>query len=185
MKEQLRYKISNYLLQKEIRNSSRQTSVISFNDAKTIGIIYDATADQDYELIKNYVKDLRGHSKEVIALGYYNRKELPGTRFMKLGLDFFTQKALNWKMKPNHPIVNNFMTREFDILICMNLDRSIPIRYISSLTKARFKIGKYDPVCSRIFDFMIKVEDKPDLKIMIEQVNHYLKLIRNEKYQET
>jgi hypothetical protein len=185
MNEQLRYKISNFLLQREIRNSNRQAAVIPFSDAKSIGILYDATQDQDYELIKNYVKDLRGYSKDVLALGYYNRKELPATRLMKLGLDFFTQKALNWKLKPNHPIVTNFMNREFDILICMNLDRSIPIRYISSMTKAKFKIGKYDPDCARIFDFMIKVEDNSDMRILIEQVNHYLKLIRNEKYQET
>ena len=184
MKEQLRYKISNYLLQQEIRNLNRQVSVIPFSEAKNIGILYEATHDKDYELIKNYVKDLRSYSKDVLALGYYNRKELPETRYIKLGLDFFTLKSLNWKMKPNHPIVTNFMNREFDILICMNLDRSIPIRYVSSHTKARFKIGRYDPVCAKIFDFMIKVEDKPDLRIMIEQVNHYLKLIKNEKYQE-
>ncbi len=184
MKEQLRYKISNYLLQKEIRNLNRQASVVPFNDAKSIGILYEATQDRDYELIKNYVKDLRSYSKDVLSLGFYNRKELPETRYMKLGLDFFTLKSLNWKMKPGHPIVTNFMNREFDILICMNLDRSIPIRYVASLTNARFKIGRYDPVCSRIFDFMIKVEEKPELRIMIEQVNYYLKLIRNEKYQE-
>ena len=185
MKEQLRYKISNYLLQQEIKNSTRQVAVVPFSEARSIGILYDATADQDYEMIKNYVKNLRSYSKDVLALGYYNRKELPGTRFMKLGLDFFTQKALNWKFKPNHPIVSNFINREFDILICMNMDRSVPIRYVASLAKAHFKIGKYDPLCSRIFDFMIKVEEKPDLKIMIEQINHYLNLIKNEKYQET
>ena len=185
MKEQFRYKISNYLLQQEVRNSKRQAAVISFSDARSIGILYDATQDQDYELIKNYVKDLRGFSKDVLALGYYNRRELPGTRYMKLGLDFFTQKALNWKHKPSHPIVTNFINREFDILICMNLDRSIPIRYVASMAKAQFKIGIYDPQCERIFDFMIKVEEKPSLKILVDQVNHYIKLIKNEKYQET
>ena len=185
MKEELRYKISNFLLQKEIKNLKRQPKVISFDAAKSIGILYDATHDKDYELIKNYVKDLRAYSKDVHSLGFYNRKELPGTRFMKLGLDFFTLKSVNWKLKPNHSIVNNFVNREFDILICLNLDRSIPLRYVSSMTKAGFKIGKYDPPDARIFDFMIKVEEKPTLRTMIDQVNHYLKLIRNEKYQET
>ena len=184
MKQQLRYKISDYLLQQEIKKSTRRTNVIPFSKAKSIGILYDATVDKDYELIKNYVKDLRGASKDVLALGFFDSKELPGTRFMKLGLDFFTRKSLNWKMKPNHPIVNNFMKKDFDILICLGIEKSIPLLYVSSMTRASFKIGKYEPQNAGIFDFMIKVEGKPTLLQMIEQVNHYLNLIRNEKYQE-
>ena len=184
MTQQLRYKISDYLLQKEIRNSKRNTNVISFADAKSIGILYDATADADYELVKNYVKDLRSVSKDVLALGFFNSKELPGTRYMKLGLDFFTRSSLNWRMKPGNQIINNFIKKDFDILICLNLVKSIPLCYISSMTMARFKIGKYDNQSCKIFDFMIKTEDTPNLQQLITQVNHYLKLIRNEKYQE-
>lgn len=126
MNQKLRTKISDYLLQQDIRKHHRKTAVIPFSNAKNIGILYDATEDKDYELIKNYVRDMRGLSKEVIALGFYNKPELPNTRFMKLGLDFFTRKALNWKMKPNNPIVSNFVNRNFDILICLNLQKSIP-----------------------------------------------------------
>jgi len=176
VKQQLRHKISDYLLQQEIKNSIRQTTVVPFSNAKSIGILYDATLDNDYELIKNYVKELRAQSKDVLALGFFNNKELPGTRYMKLGLDFFTRKSLNWKLKPNHHIVNNFINK--------SLEKSIPLRYVSSMTKARFKIGKYDFQNSGIFDFMIKTEEKPTLRQMINQVNHYLNLIRNEKYQE-
>lgn len=184
MNKELRYKISDYLLQREIKKSTRKPTLVPFSHAKSIGILYDATIDNDYELVKSYVKDLRGTSKDVLALGFFDNKELPGTRFMKLGLDLFTRKSLNWKMKPNHPIVNSFLNKEFDILICLSLDKSIPLRYVSSMTKASFKIGKYDPQCEGIYDFMIKVEGKPTLRQMIEQVNHYLNLIRNEKYQE-
>lgn len=184
MNQQLRYKLADYLLQQEIKQSRRQTKLIPFKNAGSIGILYDATLDNDYEIIKNYVKELRASSKDVLALGYFNQKELPGTRFMKLGLDFFTKKSLNWKLKPNHPIVNNFMQRNFDILICLSLEKSIPLRYVSCMTNAGFKIGKYDRQSAGIYDFMIKVEEKPTLRQMIDQVNHYLNLIRNEKYQE-
>ncbi|MBL7915776.1 MAG: hypothetical protein JNL49_12090 [Bacteroidia bacterium] len=180
MNQKLRTKISDYLLQQDIRKHHRKTAVIPFSNAKNIGILYDATEDKDYELIKNYVRDMRGLSKEVIALGFYNKPELPNTRFMKLGLDFFTRKALNWKMKPNNPIVSNFVNRNFDILICLNLQKSIPLKYISSMTKAQFKIGKYEANSASIFDFMIKVDDPVNLKQLIDQVNHYLNLIRNE-----
>jgi|SRR5688572_10064210 len=182
MNQRFRLKISNYLLQQEIKSVRRQPVLVPFQDAKNIGILYDATLDNDYELIKNYVKELRSHSKDVLALGYFDKKELPDTRLMKLGLDFFSRKSLNWKLKPSHPIVHNFMNRNFDILICLSLDRSIPLRYVASMTHASFKIGKYDRTNSGIFDFMIKSEQETNLKQMIDQVNHYIKLIRNEKY---
>ena len=88
------------MLGKEVRRVNRIPSVISFDQAKTIGIIYDATRDQDFELMKNYVRDIRSMGKDVVSLGYFNQKELPGMRFMKLGLDLFTKKSLDWKMKP-------------------------------------------------------------------------------------
>ena len=103
MKEQLRYKIADYLLQKEIKRSTRRTNLVPFNKAKSIGILYDATVDRDYELIKNYVKDLRGASKDVLALGFCDNKELPGTRFMKLGLDFFHQEIFELEIETQSP----------------------------------------------------------------------------------
>jgi hypothetical protein len=178
----LKLKICDYLLQKEIRKNKRKAEVITFEKAYDIGILYDATTDSDYELIKNYVRDLRAMTKDVVSLGYYDRKELPNTRFMKLGLDLFTKKALSWKMKPADPLVTNFVNRNFDILICLNLTGSIPLRYVSSMTKAKFKIGKYDPSSVNIYDLMIMVENNTSLKQMIEQTGHYLKQIRNEEH---
>ena len=86
-------------------------------------------------------------------------------------------------MKPNNPIVNNFINRKFDILICLNLERSIPLQYVSSLAHASFKIGRFDKSDYTIYDFMIKTEGQTSLKQMIDQVNHYLNLIKNEKYE--
>ncbi|MBL0342060.1 MAG: hypothetical protein IPP71_14715 [Bacteroidetes bacterium] len=182
MNQKLKHKISDYLLRKEIKNNQRKGEVVSFSEANNIGILYDATEDKDYELIKNYVKEMRSPSKEVLSLGYFNRKELPNTRFMKLGLDFFTQKSLNWRMRPNNAIVQSFINRNFDILICLNLESSIPLEYVSSMTHAKFKIGRFNGKNSNIYDFMIKVEGKTTLKQMIDQVNHYLNLIKNEKH---
>ena len=173
------------MLGKEVRRVNRIPGVISFAQAKTIGIIYDATRDQDFELMKNYVRDIRSMGKDVVSLGYFNQKELPGMRFMKLGLDLFTKKSLDWKLKPHSPVVSSVLQRDFDILISFNLEHSVPLSYIAAQSKAVFKIGKYDSRFSGLFDFMIKPESTPSLKQMMEQVNHYLTLIRNENKQTT
>lgn len=184
MNNRIRNKLAGYLLNREIAKKRRIPGVVSFDQAQKIGILYDATGDQDFELMKNYVREIRNFSKEVIALGYYNRKKLPNMRFMKLGLDLFTRKSLDWRLKPNCAIVNNFMKRKFDILICFNLDQSVPLSYIASQSDAIFKVGRYDGRLRNILDFMIKNDHPVNLRQMMEQVNHYLKLIRNERSQE-
>jgi len=175
-------KVAGFILNHEINKKRRvQGKTFSFDSAKTIGILYDATNDHDYELMKAYVRNLMSFSKDVMALGYYNQKELPNTRFMKLGLDFFTKKALNWKLRPSNPIVNNFIKKPIDILILFNTNKCIPLLYIAHEVKASFKIGKYDKGCTGLLDFMIKDPDQSNLKDLIKNINHYLMLIKNEK----
>ncbi|MFM7767326.1 MAG: DUF6913 domain-containing protein, partial [Bacteroidota bacterium] len=80
-KNGLRNKVSSLLLNREINNRKRLAGKsLSFEHAKSIGILYDATNDSDYELVKAYARNLMSYSKDVVALGYYNDKELPGSR---------------------------------------------------------------------------------------------------------
>jgi hypothetical protein len=179
-KNGLRNKISGFLLNREIQRKRRtQGKSQTFEKAKSIGILYDATDDHDYELMKAYTRNLMSYSKEVVALGYYNAMELPNTRFMKLGLDFFTKKSLNWRMRPSNPIVNNFTNRSFDILILFNTSKCIPLLYIAHEVKAGFKIGRYDKSSTGLLDFMVKDTGAVNLKDLITNVNHYLMLIKN------
>jgi hypothetical protein len=181
MSKKIKSKIATYLFHKEFASQQRQHATVTFNDAKSIGIIYDSTNEQNYDIIRRYVKELRDiYKKDVLALGYYDKKALPNDRYAKLGLDFFTRKALNWHYKPVAPIVRNFMERDFDILIDLHTSNSIAFRYITAATKARFKIGKYSRYSAPFYDFMISVSDAVTLPGFIEQVNHYLKLIRHE-----
>ena len=180
-KNGLRNKISGFLLNREIQRKRRtKGKSVTFNTAKSIGILYDATDDHDYELMKAYVRNLMSYSKDVVALGYYNSMELPNTRFMKLGLDFFTKKSLDWRMRPSNPIVNNFINRPIDILILFNTNRCIPLMYIAHEVKAGFKIGRYDKNMTGVLDFMVKESNPIQLKELITNVNHYLMLIKND-----
>lgn len=180
----IRSKIANYLFLREMQHHKRTHKSVPFTEAKKIGILYDSTNEREYEIVKKFVKDIRAQQKDVLALGYYDSKELPSTRFAKLGLDFFTKKSLNWYMKPHHPLINNFINADFDILINLNIEKSFPLKYISARTKAKFKIGKYDKKNAPYCDMMIQTEESISLGKFIEQVLHYLNLLRNDHLQE-
>jgi hypothetical protein len=181
MSKKIKSRIANYLFYREFSAHQRDHKMVSFSQARTIGIIYDSTNEKNYEIIKRYVKELRDiYKKDVLALGYYDKKELPNDRFAKLGLDFFTRKGLNWYYKPIAPIVKNFMQRDFDILLDLHVSNSIAFRYIIAATKAKFKIGKYNRTSTKFYDFMISTGDTVTLPQFIDQVNHYLNLLKHE-----
>lgn len=176
MKKTFRHKIGRYLFLREFKNNRHNKGLVPFQLAKSIGILYDSTNEKHFEIVRKYVKTMREQDhKEVLALGYYDEKELPPMRFSKLGLDFFTRKDLNWYFKPVAPVVKNFIKHEFDILLDLHTGNSIPFRYIVASSNACFKIGKYEQRALPFYDFMLSVSDNLSFSQFIEQINHYLK----------
>ena len=182
-KNNIRQKFSSYLFFKESTSLPRTAEVTSFENARSVGIIYDSTTESNYDLVKQLVKDFRDEHKDVQSLGFIDLKEIPQNRFVKLGLDFFTRKELNWKLKPSGTAVENFARTEFDILICLNIGKCIPLKYIASQSKAKFKIGRYNERLAYLYDFMISVDDPTDLASFVSQLKHYLYKVKNESRQ--
>jgi hypothetical protein len=181
MKKPLRLQLAGYMFRKEFGKQHSNRKLIPFEKAASIGIIYDSTDEKDFELVKKYVREIREtHHKEVLALGYYDQKELPPMRFSKLGLDFFTRKDLNWHFKPVAAVVKNFVKKDFDILIDLHNGNSILFRYIVAGSNAKFKIGRYDWKATPFYDFMLSVPENTSLKQLMEQLTHYLNSLRND-----
>lgn len=179
----IRSKVANYIFYREMRHHKRVQKMVPFSEAKKIGILYDSTSEKHYEVVKLLVKDIRNQHKDVMALGYYDKRELPDNRFAKLGLDFFTKKSLNWYLKPHHHIISNFINTDFDILINLNIEKSFPLKYISAHAKAKFKIGRYHRMNASFCDMMIQTEENISLGKFIEQILHYLNLLKNDNLQ--
>ena len=78
----IKQKAASYLFYRELQRQHHQPRTTSFSNARTIGILYDATIERNYEIVKAYVKHLRDDfKKDVLALGYYDGNELPPMRF--------------------------------------------------------------------------------------------------------
>jgi hypothetical protein len=164
---------------KEMKKIRRKPEIVSFDDASKIGLLYDATDERDSEAVKSYVKSVRSNfKKDILAMGYVDRKTLPKSQYAQFGLDFFTRKDLNFQMIPVDPIVNNFINEKFDILINLNSGKCFPLRYISAMSKARFRVGRYGGNSSDFFDMMIKIKGEPTIKTVIEEIEHFLRLIK-------
>lgn len=152
---------------------------VSFDEASKIGLLYDATDESNYEIIRNYVKHLRSFHKEILALGYVDRKKLPANQFSQYGLDFFTRKNLNFRLMPNHPIVTNFINEKFDVLINLSSNKIFPLRYIAAVSHAKFRVGRFDRKYTNCYDLMINSKPDTDIKEFISDAENFLRKINS------
>jgi hypothetical protein len=179
--EKFKYSAWSFYFQKEVEKLSRERKAYNLSDAKKIGVLYDASEEAIYKKVSDFVSYLQNQKKLVKALGYLNQKMTPHYCMPKLAYDFYSVKDLNWYYKPNNNFVKDFIEEEFDIVIDLNLNENLSSKYISGVSKAKFKVGIYDERNSDYYDMMIKVEDKNNLNEFIKQILHYLNILNSRK----
>ena len=163
--------IGRKVLIRKLKHLKRVTKVCNINDARNIGIIFNATNMASFEIIRNFIKSLSGKKVKVNALGYVHSKKLIDHYLYRKGFDFFTKGNLNWFNKPVKDTVENFIKKPFDILINLYLEEYYPIQYIVALSASTFKVGKYydEP---NYLDFMIDIEkEKQVMHDLRKEVN--------------
>ena len=172
----VRSALGRYSFKKELKKINNVHETVGFDEAKKIGILYDATEESDYEVVKEYVKRIRAeYKKDILAMGFVEKKKLPHSQFAQYGFDFFCLKDLDFRMIPNDPIVTNFINERFDILIHLQIQPCFPLQYIASLSQARFRVGRYKKNHVASYDMMINMKGNPGIKQVIEETEHFLR----------
>lgn len=155
-----------------LKTGKRQVVACNLSNAKTIGILFNATYPVSFEIVKDLVKNLSTRSNSIDVLGYVDSKQLIDHYLYRKGFDFFTHKQLNWFYKPETENVHQFIKKPFDILIDLSLDEPFPIQYILATSQAKFKAGRFSPEQMHL-DFMIDLEKEKlamdDLKSELEK----------------
>lgn len=165
-------------LKKELLNRRIQRETVPFDQSKSIGVLFTAHTEEDIQTALAYVKSLTDAGKEVEYIGYiaikdYKKKnkgqEIDKRYIFESDFDFFHRPKLN--------VIEKFYKNNFDLLISLNYTNQFSINYISSLSRARMRIGKFNMNTVNAYDFMI--DDKGEtMNSYIEQVNHYLKILK-------
>ncbi|MFM2135800.1 MAG: hypothetical protein RL021_1200 [Bacteroidota bacterium] len=166
-------------LRKDARRRQVEHATVTFQEAQRIGILYDATAPEDFEAVKEYIKKVRStYKKDLLSMGFVDKKKLPREQFPQYGMDLFTRKGLDYRMVPVDPIVRNFIDTPFDILINLHNGRIFPLRYISALSNARFRVGRYDRRSIDSNDMMVHLAGSPSLREVLEETEAFLRKLK-------
>jgi len=170
--------LGQHTIHSYLRKNKRQVNACNINNAKTIGILFNATHQISFDIVKEMVKNIANKENKIEVLGYVDSKNLIDHYLYRKGFDFFTHKQLNWYYKPVDETVHSFIEKKFDILINLSLDEPYPIQYIVALSKAKFKVGKYSQG-NEYLDFMIDIEkEKEAMKNLRKEIAEDKKEIR-------
>ena len=173
-------KLAWWMLNKAHNKLHRDSSFQNYLSAKTVGVIFNATQQETYEIARQYIQELsRRDNLSVKSLGFVDSKEVLEFYQKSLVFNYFSRKNLNWYSKPNNPNTQEFINTQFDILIDLSIVEDFPIQYIVGLSKAKFKVGSVKEN-KNFYDFMIQLANKNDLKYFIQQLEHYFGMIKKD-----
>jgi len=114
-------------------------------------------------------------------LGYVKSKSLIQRFLPKLSYDFFSRKDISWFYRPIHNKVKDFMEKDFDLLIDLNLADSFALKYIAGLSKAICRVGRFSEDNILYYDLMIDVKPATTLDEYLYQIRHYLTIIKTDE----
>jgi hypothetical protein len=177
----IKKQIGQYYFKKEQERQSCRRKMVNIKDARSVGILYTLDDVQDYDTVSSFVTELQHDRKEVKALGYVKNKNLISRFLPRLSYDFISRKDINWYFKPVHTKVEDFINREFDILIDLNLQDMFPLKYISGMSKALCRVGMFSESNSAYYDLMIEARPGITVQDYLNHINHYLSVINSDE----
>lgn len=174
----IQLKWAKFLLNKS-KKTERNIQTVNLKDAKTLGLVYDASNQEATDLVKRYVKFLREYKIKTTAIGFVNEKELPLDMNPSLEFDYITKKELNLQLQPKSTVVDNFLEEEFDILIDTSAEDHVVLQYLVHHSKAKFKVGAQRLSYSPLFDLTIVLKTEEGIRQLMKNIDRYLHVIKN------
>lgn len=179
----IKEKYRNYFFRKRAGKVKRHKKVISYFEANYVGVLYDASVEENYNLTVRFTKDLQQDGKKVETLGYIRqkKKDRPEYSFPKVIFGFFSGDDFKWDYKINSNCIESFVNNEFDVLIDLSPNDAFPTKYIAGLSKAKYKVGLYSEKYLQTYDLLINVSESCSMEELAEHSIHYLKTINSKK----
>jgi hypothetical protein len=166
------------ILARKMAKMKRNRFMGNIINAKTIGLVWDATNPDDLAILSQFYQKMSERNIDVKILGYFPGKYLPDKLTAIRYMTCLKKEDINITYRPLSTEAGTFINTRFDILIDINFKDLFPLRYISYLSIAGFKVGIFgNGREDSPFDLMMEFNNNIDLNIYLTQVIYYLEMI--------
>jgi hypothetical protein len=169
----------NRRLRKRALKLKRIRRFINISDAKTIGILWDIENVDDLSPISDFMLQMSERGIKTEILGFYGRKELPDKLTALRYLNCLKHEDYSFLYIPRTKESEQFIQPGFDIMIEICFRDVFPLRYVSTLSESKFKIGpgfNGDEI-RKHNDMLIEVGRDRNVREYLKQVVVYLEMI--------
>ncbi len=165
-------------LKRNLLNRRIHRETMMFQDTKEIGLLFVAHSDEDIETANKYIDKLKSEGKKVEFIGYIAIKDYQKKhKGEEKNPNYIFDNDFDFFHRPRFGSIEKFYKKEFDLLISLNYSNQFSLNYISSLSRAKLRVGKFNQSSVAAYDFMI--DDKANsMESLIEQLTHYLQKIK-------
>lgn len=150
----------------------------SIDKVKSIIIIFDGTQISRYGRVNDIVKSLQNDNINVTCLAYFDAKELDDICLTQNNIQFISKIDFNWFGVPNPEFVKEFLGKQYNLCINLNLFVSQRVETLCNICDAELKVGK-NFGSETVSDFMINVTDDKDETFLVEQIKYYLRSVKS------
>jgi hypothetical protein len=176
----IRFKTGMAILSNKLSKIKRKVSYSNIGQVKNIGIAWDASKTEDFAGLSRFYQKMHERNIEVRILGYFPGKELPDQYTAIRYLTCIRKKEINIFYHPVSSEVNSFINTRFDILIDINFRKLLPLKYISTLSNAAFKVGLYESETEELpYDLMMEIKNPVGVDNYLGQIIQYLEMINS------
>jgi len=156
----------------------RNRKLVNLNEAKSVVIVYTVINQDLFRKIKTLVKELTTRNRQVMALGFVNRNSIPNYCVAANSGYYFDIRDLNWYGAPKNNYIKEVIKKEFDILIDLTMEDEFVTQFISGLSRSKFKVARYSKKHELHYDLMISLQNNSNVDELIDQVVHYLLVLK-------
>lgn len=154
----LKQQIGKYYLRIELDKKRANKNFVSFSQAKSVGIIYNASDEQMKKTAHQLVSTFQAQKKDVQSLGFINAKKNPEGLSIKYGYEYFNRSHLNWLGIPVHSHLESFLNKEFDYLINLETEK-IFYSFMAARSAAKCKISLSNTLYKDVYDLMLDAKN--------------------------
>ena len=167
--KKIQHKLHDRMLRRQLADADVKRSSISFEEAKHIGILFDATEMTERKAVMAYAEKLKQQNKKVRVLAYLNEKE----RQANFTFDHFSNQDLSWVGKNKAEFADAFASTKFEWLFCIHGPQ--PLLDIAARSAASLRVGPTMET-TEAFDLMIEKGNLTAEKF-IEQIEFFSRKI--------